>query len=375
MAPEAKSSAHRGGRRRLAGRLAALAVGGTRAVPWAGALRASRIGLSALGRRVGLAAAPVVCASCAPVAAGDSRPPGPVTFAFALLGDTPYGTLEAAALRRLLASLDDSIDFVIHVGDLKSGASTCDDALLRSRRDLLASSPRPLVFVPGDNDWTDCHRRSAGRFDPLERLDRLRELFFRTPAALGRGHLPLRQQAAWTGHEGRVLRRLPENCQWHAGGVRFVTLNVPGSADGRDASLPAGHQQARAVANRDWLLDAATTARAEGAGALAIALHANPAIERAPTTAQGGGDPYAPLRAWIADAMRAFPGEVLLLHGDTHRFRSDRPWRGATGLEPRLRRLQRVECYGSPFAANWVRVGWHAGSRRFTATSQTLRFD
>jgi hypothetical protein len=42
------------------------------------------------------------------------------------------------------------------------------------------ASHTPFVFVPGDNDWTDCHRR-AGAYDPLERLARLR-VFFAGPA-------------------------------------------------------------------------------------------------------------------------------------------------------------------------------------------------
>ena len=34
------------------------------------------------------------------------------------------------------------------------------------RRALLARSVHPLVLLPGDNEWTDCHRLGAGGHDP-----------------------------------------------------------------------------------------------------------------------------------------------------------------------------------------------------------------
>ena len=36
----------------------------------------------------------------------------------------------------------------------------------------------PLLYTPGDNEWTDCHRPAAGRYNPLERLDAVRATFF-----------------------------------------------------------------------------------------------------------------------------------------------------------------------------------------------------
>ena len=50
---------------------------------------------------------------------------------------------------------------------------------------------------------------------------------------------------------------------------------------------------------------------------------------------------------------RNFPGEVLLVHGDTHHYRVDRPLSGAN--EGPLANFTRVEVFGSPFV-NWVRV-------------------
>ena len=39
----------------------------------------------------------------------------------------------------------------------------------------------PLVYTPGDNEWTDCHRVNNGAYDPLDRLAAVRKTFFPRP--------------------------------------------------------------------------------------------------------------------------------------------------------------------------------------------------
>ena len=36
----------------------------------------------------------------------------------------------------------------------------------------------PLILTPGDNDWTDCHGVETRKFDPLQRVSKLRTMFF-----------------------------------------------------------------------------------------------------------------------------------------------------------------------------------------------------
>ena len=179
-------------------------------------------------------------------------------FSFAVLGDAPYHPLEAFALSRLLGGLDhENVAFVVHVGDLKASFEPCSDALLRARRALLDVSPIPLVYVPGDNEWTDCHRESAGEYDPRERLGELRRLFFDTRESLGRRKLRFSRQA-----DNPRFRAYPENVRWLSGEVVFATLNVPGSNNnlGRNARMDAEHTE-RMAANLAWLDEAAARAR------------------------------------------------------------------------------------------------------------------
>lgn len=114
-------------------------------------------------------------------AEGDGR------FTFALIGDMPYGAEGDAKFPHVLADLnaDRNLSFVVHDGDFKNGSSLCSDAVFLNRLDLFNQSAHPFIYVPGDNEWTDCHRTNNGLYDPLERLAVLRRLFFPTDETLG----------------------------------------------------------------------------------------------------------------------------------------------------------------------------------------------
>lgn len=276
---------------------------------------------------------------------------GPDEFAFALIGDVPYGRDQVALLPALLADLDDALAFAIHVGDLKGGLESCSDAVLAQRHAALAASRVPILFTPGDNEWLDCSRLPAGGFDPLGRLERLRSLFFEPPRA-PRGVSDLVRQSDAPGH-----RPFPENLRWHVGETVFVTVNLPGSDNGREgAPAMQAHHALRADANEAWLREASGLAARAARPLLVIAVHADPGFEREDGAhlAAPPPDGYTRHRALLRELAGTFPGQVLYLHGDTHRFRVDRPLRDTRGA--RLRNFTRVESFGSPFASSWVRV-------------------
>jgi hypothetical protein len=100
---------------------------------------------------------------------------------FVALGDMPYGDSPAieATYHRLIARINATRPaFSVHVGDFKSGGTECSDAAFVRQRDNFGRFDHPLVYTPGDNEWTDCHRRSNGAYVPIERLARVRQLFF-----------------------------------------------------------------------------------------------------------------------------------------------------------------------------------------------------
>ena len=53
--------------------------------------------------------------------------------------------------------------FIAHVGDIKSGRTTCYESsfsdvaeIFTHNSNALNYDPRDVFFVPGDNEWVDC---------------------------------------------------------------------------------------------------------------------------------------------------------------------------------------------------------------------------
>jgi hypothetical protein len=73
------------------------------------------------------------------------------------------------------------------------------------------SLEQPVIFLPGDNDWTDCWGRygpastAPGADDPIERLQHERALFFATPYSLGQRTLRLTRQSSEGGAYGQYV--------------------------------------------------------------------------------------------------------------------------------------------------------------------------
>ena len=104
---------------------------------------------------------------------------------FAIIGDNPYEVENYPRYDLMVQRINDSgADWVIHLGDMKSGGGSCADEELQRVFEINQQFDIPFVLTPGDNDWFDCKRESAGGFDRLERLDKLREIFYSEPVAL-----------------------------------------------------------------------------------------------------------------------------------------------------------------------------------------------
>jgi len=272
------------------------------------------------------------------------------TLSFGLFGDTPYNHWERQHLPDLIAEMDSNdLAFVIHDGDIKSGSSECSDAAFLDILGVFQNSKHPLIYVPGDNEWTDCHRRSNGGYEPMERLTKLRELFFAGPDSLGRRTIPLTRQS----HDP-AFAAYRENVRWEAGGVLFLGLNVPGSSNNFHGNRlfggPSSEFLDRSAANRAWLRQAFALARQKKMRGILIVVQGNPGFHTASTVSADPG--YSELITQLIDNVKNFDGQVAFVHGDTHQQRIDTPLRDpATG--ERLSNFVRVETYGSP-SFGWI---------------------
>jgi hypothetical protein len=247
---------------------------------------------------------------------------GPSAFEFVALGDMPYTIpRDYERVDRLIAAINARRpSFSIHVGDIKSGSTPCTDEAFQKIADQFATFDGPLVYTPGDNEWTDCHRRNAGGYDILERLAKIRAMFYPRPdRSLGRTPMPVESQATvMPGHAAFV-----ENVRFEKNGVLFVTLHVVGSNNSFESNhkLPWIEEFfARDRANEAWLEDSVRRAVATNARALVIAMQANVYDIRQTYPVIPPASGFVRTIRAISEAAKAFKRPILVVNGDEHTF-------------------------------------------------------
>jgi hypothetical protein len=277
-----------------------------------------------------------------------SAPRSPDAFTFGVIGDTPYSEREEVAFLETLALMDsEPLAFVVHVGDIKAGSnSPCSDALYEKRKAQFNLSTHPFIYTPGDNEWMDCRRPSSGGADPVERLAKLREVFFADGQSLGARRIDTAFQDTCVERQGEACA-CPvyiENRMWTYKGVRFVTLNYPGPDNnvGHGADTDA-EAHCRTLANRLWLERAVSESETGDTRGLVVATQADPWTSKE----------FAPFLREMTAVARRLRKPVLFVHGDTHVYRFDTPFIDALG-QP-VTNPMRLETYGSPFVG-WERV-------------------
>ncbi len=256
-------------------------------------------------------------------------------FSFMALGDMPYNIPgDYAAFARLITRTNAlKPAFTIHVGDIISGQTRCDDELYGRVRDLFATFEGALVYTPGDNEWTDCHRVNSGGMDPIERLARVRQLFFADPAkSLGRTPLRLVSQS-----QSPQFSKFVENARWERAGVVFATLHVVGSNNNLQRDQAAVNEYIeRNTANLAWIDATFAHARETGARGVVLAFQAHLRFEREPPETDQRSGFNDTLNALKRHAI-AWGKPLLLIHGDYHNLVIDQPLIG-----PGRRRIMNV---------------------------------
>lgn len=297
-------------------------------------------------------------------------------FSFGLWGDMPYAKNgDTPKIPALIADMNASdIAFSLFDGDIKDGSSKCTDDVYATALDTFNSFEKPAVYIPGDNEWTDCHRTNNGGYDNLERLAYLRKVMF--PAADG----TLGKTSMTVERQGKPGEPYVENVRFMHGGVMFVGLNIPGSNNNyvaNDASCTKKSERtleqckadneeylARDAANIDWMRGAFAKAREAKAAGVMLVLQADvgfdiPETEDIDESRTEDHSGYFKFLDALIEETQAFNGQVVLVHGDTHYFKIDKPLIDATHLLPNF---TRVQTFGSP-NVHWLRVTVDTSSR------------
>lgn len=309
----------------------------------------------------------------------------PLTIA--VLGDWPYSQnlLDNSSLLIDSVNSDPKVSLMLHVGDIHSGSMPCTSAGILPP--ISTSNPGwnqqifnrfqqftdPVVYTPGDNEWTDCHKskeKSSG--DPLKELASVRSLFFAKPGhTLGLNEKRVWSQAQWFDPSYPADAQFVENVMWEEGKTVFVTVNMPGSNNdtlpwtGTFANPGAQAQEVaeRSAANARWLRTAFDLANKDKAKAVVIALQADMWDLSALQAGGDGLDQYTHFVHELADLTVQFGRPVLLLNGDSHVYGADHPLAdpaSATGSihgTQAVPNLTRITVQGSTNApAEWLRL-------------------
>lgn len=296
-------------------------------------------------------------------------------FSFALWGDMPYAKNgDAPKIQALIDDINASkVVFTIFDGDIKDGSSLCDDSLYADAIERFNSFKNPMVYIPGDNEWTDCHRANSGGYNNLERLKHIRQVMFNNPESFGQKKMKLE-------HQGELGGDYAENIRWTYGNVMFVGLNVPGSNNNKvssdtecthkskrtleDCAADNAEYLARDAANIDFVRASFKQAGNRKVRGLVITIQADPGFDLPETVSfnertLAGFDGYTNFLKVLEEETGNFAGEVILVHGDVHFFKIDKPLIDQAHL---IKNFTRLQTFGSP-NVHWVKVSVHPESR------------
>jgi hypothetical protein len=350
-------------------------------------------------------------------------------YSIGLWGDLPYSQTQADAIPAIIDDMNsEDLAFTVHDGDLRQGSGvpscadnssngaggTVDNGNIYQRGLAYFNALRaPAIFTTGDNDWTDCDRKSLGSEarNSLRMLDYERSLFFSTPYTLGQTKFLQEVQSAptckgfLTGTDGPIADKTQsetytykdvacvENRRWIVGKVVYAVLNIQGSCDNLcdDYPDPVEHA-ARIAADIAWMQDTFQTATAQGAVAIMFLSQADPGWDdtdgtRAPTRnaqtlieddAAMATDGYGDFLRALRTQVIAFGKPVAYVNGDSHYLRIDKPLLDTTGK--RVVNFTRVETFGDHQPAvgdvNWLKVNVDPSSREvFSYEPQVVNRD
>jgi hypothetical protein len=330
---------------------------------------------------------------------------GPATRqTLAVYGDAPYGTSptdtsQTAATQAFIDSInaDQDVQAVLHVGDIHSGKQFCTRAYDQTVFDLWTHFQDPLVYTPGDNEWTDCHKPAEGggtydatsgqidyvtdaggnpvdyaKGDPIANLALVRSIFFPRPGvSLGTRKKLVLSQATWARFFDRTHpadAEFVENVIFVQGRTLFVTINLPGGSNNdNDVWYGAPAQsaaQAQEIADRTgadlrWLDLAFAIARLDGRiGSIVIGAQADMWDTEKGAVHQAE---YEPIVQRIAGHTAAFTKPVLMFNGDSHIYRSDNPLSPTDPLAfvhggYNVANFHRVVVHGSTTPLEWLKL-------------------
>jgi hypothetical protein len=286
------------------------------------------------------------------------RPAGaePIRFSFAVITSPVKAATDENALRNAIAETDaDNLAFVVANG-IKSLNEPCTDSLYKRRKALFDSSKNGLIVSLAGSDWTEC-KNSQGRTDAVERLSRLRELFFIDEFSMGQSRIPVFRYSLIA-----KFHSYSENMRWDIGNVTFATMNLP--AENNHYRPEAGRNsefEDRLIANRNWLHRIFKLAAYKKMAGIVLFCDGDPlAVPKSSYlfSSTSKRDGFAEMRRYIRALSAKFPGKVLIVHkylNDQTPTAGNIVWNknvGELGLNPGWIKIQVIPDSPTVFSVN-----------------------
>jgi hypothetical protein len=246
-----------------------------------------------------------------PLTGGAAEP----DFHFGVIGHSFKSGPDAGRLKQAIHETNLARPAFIVVNGIKANAESCSDKLYAQRKSVLATSEQALILSLAASDWSDC-KNSLGKSTAIDRLGRLREVFFADDLSQGEHKIALTRLSA-----SASFRSYAENAQWEHGRILFATINLP--ANNNHFRPEAGRNsefEDRMVANRSWLKRLFATAERRKFAGLVLFSDGNAGVltqQKRLSAINTKHDGFAETRRQIRVLAKKFSGKVLLIDTET----------------------------------------------------------
>ena len=264
-------------------------------------------------------------------------------FIFSALGDMPYFLPEDfARFENVIKQINKApIAFSVHVGDFKSSSTPCSDEAFNKILGYFETFKKPLIYTPGDNEWTDCHKKEAGTFSPEERLETLRKLYFKSSQSFGQEKMTLISESSLP-----TFKKYVENTRWDYSNIAFATFHAVGS---NNNFLPTNYTTfnqefyERDAANVAWIKETFKHAKESQLFGIVLFTQADMFGAKKDLKEASG---FINILKTLQEETITYGKPVLLINGDSHEYIVDKPIIADKKGKKTLMNFTRLQVFG-----------------------------
>ena len=263
-------------------------------------------------------------------------------FSFVAFGDMPYSLpKDYSRFENVIKTINEQKSvFTINVGDIKASATPCSEESYSKILNYYQQFEKPMIYVPGDNEWTDCSKKEAGSYDPEERLGVIRKMFYKDKNSFGKEKIALTSQS-----QNTDFSKFVENNRWEYGNISFATIHIVGSNNNFLPTSKNGNKEFydREKADLAWIDELFKSAKEKNSSAIVMVIHADMFLG---SKDQGEASGFNEVKKKMKELVADFKKPVLLINGDSHVFLIDKPLYEDSKTKKTVDNFTRLQVHG-----------------------------